>query len=185
MIDQHVNKSIRERGQILADRQNLITSQDLVNDIEKAKRGVEGEVRTHSDGKKYQKRGDKWVPMIEKKTPPTGTKKERPEKKSKEQAAKKSSGKTIPAHVSRHHVGALRHIKELVGGSNFAEAHGLAEKLPDNVKHEIPASVWKDMVAHSHKENMANEKQAADDKKSAFAQKKEVVAVPQKKEKKK
>ena len=160
MVEKVVNSAIVSRRQEIERRQNNISTHTPYEDLQKAKAAAEGEVRTHG-GVKVRKVGGKWIPVAERREYPN--KKEKKESKKPKAKAKESKKKVIPSHVSAQHVGALRHIKKLVNSNKFHEAHMLADKLPDDVKHEIPPKVWENMVKHNHEANM----KAAEEEKKA------------------
>lgn len=162
-LDETIERAIRNRNASLYKKQHVDMGSSYVR-IEKARQAQEGEVRSHG-GRKMKKIGGKWVPLAERKLAPTSNNK-KDTKGKKEPLGKNKT--TIPSKVSRHHVGILRTIKKYINSNNYHEAHMLADRLPDNVKHEIPAAVWSKMVEADHKENMksaAMEKKQKDFKK--------------------
>lgn len=156
MLEETVNNAIADRKNMLLERQHD-TSQHNQYEMEKAKIMPIG---TISNGKKKVAEG-KWVSIAEKRTPPTQNKKSESTSKVEE---KKGEKYKMPSHVSNQHLGTLRHIKSLVGKKEFANAHKLADSLPDDVKHEIPSTIWEDMVKHSAEADLkeAEEKKKID-----------------------
>jgi hypothetical protein len=161
MIIEKINKCITERVSELVSRQNNVQRPSVYEILEKAKLGQEGEVRTHTDGTKWKKQGKEWVPLRESRTPPpNGSSKEKNKPKEDEPKPKPEKKRVpMPSHVSRQHIGVLRHIKKLVGAKNYAEAHTLATPLPEEIKHEIPADIWHKMVEAGHNASMKEEKE--------------------------
>lgn len=150
MVDDIVNREIIARRVMLENRQGNVNSHNVYDQFEKARIGQEGEVRTRQDGSKWKKVGGKWIPLKEAKTPPRNLKNDK-KKPSKSKETKKPTNKVVmPSHITRHHIGILRHVKSLVSKKDYAGAHELASSLPDNVKHEIPSDIWHKMIEASH-----------------------------------
>lgn len=142
-VEETVNKAISERENILKDRQlGLNSAADIYNQLAKGAAAQEGEVREWN-GVKMRKVGKKWVPVSEKKTPPKSKNKSEKKVKKQEQPKGKSG---MPEHMTSQHVASLKQIKKLSESGDHAAAHDIAEKLPDEVKNEIPQEVWGKMM---------------------------------------
>lgn len=141
MLEEIVNNAIIDRRNVLANRQMHPENHNVVDSLEKAKAGQEGEVRTRKDGSKWKKVGGEWKPVVERRQAP-----EKPSssKRSDKQDSKPEMGNQ-EGEVSNHHKGILKHVKKLVTSNNFEDAHTVAEKLPDDVKQHIPSDIWQKM----------------------------------------
>ncbi len=138
-------KEIRQHN---IDRQVRIGSQ--FDSFLKGPVAQEGEVRTHGN-QKMVKRGGKWVPLNQKKTPD-----KRSDPTPKKESSKKDqdkSGETVPEDtINRQEIAKLTTIKNTYKTEPH-RAYELAETLSDEAKNIIPQNIWNKMSAASHKEN--------------------------------